>query len=345
MNLKRTGSNLSSTTRAALALAFFFIVPTSLSAQRPRRGRAEKTQPQRVQRTTTPPAATGVNLSAQDLRLLLDELGVSSRERAQLAANAEPRRKFAKELREMFAVAEEARTAGLAERPAIKNQLEFSRTFVIARRYAGRAQRAAAAAGQATTTGAATPEPGASAAEIPAFVKEPGQEQKFQAFLQDYLQTRPRAEQARAPTEAQRETLRQQWAGIILDARKGVAAGIGQERATQVLLMYQQASLLAEQYLEGTLKARAAATEAEIEAYFAEHPELDPKQARAKAEDVLRRVRAGEDFAALAKEFSSDPGNKDKGGDLGWFGRGMMVKPFEEAAFALKPGETSDLVE
>jgi hypothetical protein len=56
-------------------------------------------------------------------------------------------------------------------------------------------------------------------------------------------------------------------------------------------------------------------------------------------------VRAGEDFAALAKEFSTDPGSKDKGGDLGWFGHGAMVPEFDKAAFALQPGQVSDIVE
>ena len=56
-------------------------------------------------------------------------------------------------------------------------------------------------------------------------------------------------------------------------------------------------------------------------------------------------MRAGEDFAKLAGEFSEDPGSRAQGGDLGWFGRGMMVKPFEDAAFALKPGEVSGIVE
>jgi peptidyl-prolyl cis-trans isomerase D len=67
--------------------------------------------------------------------------------------------------------------------------------------------------------------------------------------------------------------------------------------------------------------------------------------ARKKAEDLLAKVKAGGDFAALAKENSGDPGSASKGGDLGFFPRGRMVGPFEEAAFSLEPGTISEIIE
>ena len=67
--------------------------------------------------------------------------------------------------------------------------------------------------------------------------------------------------------------------------------------------------------------------------------------ARKRAEGVLKQVKAGKDFAALAKEHSQDPGSAVQGGDLGFFPRGQMVGPFDEAAFTLAPGAISDLVE
>lgn len=121
-------------------------------------------------------------------------------------------------------------------------------------------------------------------------------------------------------------------------------------------------------FIEKRFAAKATVTEAEARKFYDEN--LDkyfkkPESARAshilisadekaspearqkakeKAEAILKRVKAGEDFAALAKTESSCPSNT-QGGDLGTFGAGQMVPPFEKAAFALKPGEVSNVVE
>ena len=73
-------------------------------------------------------------------------------------------------------------------------------------------------------------------------------------------------------------------------------------------------------------------------------PEEEKNKARKKIREVQQKVQKGEDFAELAKNYSEGP-SAPRGGDLGFFGRGQMVKPFEEAAFGLKPNETSDIVE
>ena len=67
-------------------------------------------------------------------------------------------------------------------------------------------------------------------------------------------------------------------------------------------------------------------------------------EVKKRAEEVLKQAKSGAEFAELAKKYSEDKGSKVNGGDLDYFGRGRMVKEFEEAAFSMMPGQISDLV-
>ena len=119
-----------------------------------------------------------------------------------------------------------------------------------------------------------------------------------------------------------------------------------------------------------TLRSRVAVTDREIEAYYGEHREefKEPEEvcashilvkvkaqpeaaeghaddeARKMAEALLAQVKAGGDFAAIARKSSEDKGSAASGGDLGCFGRGRMLPAFENAAFGLDPGQVSEVV-
>ena len=112
----------------------------------------------------------------------------------------------------------------------------------------------------------------------------------------------------------------------------------------------QQAQFLARLYSDKATDLTKV-TDEDIAAYIAAHPDIDPVQKKAKAQEILDRAKAGEDFAALANEFSQDPGNKGADGQMqgGLYKdvpKGRMVAPFEAAALALQPGQVApELVE
>ncbi len=310
-------------------VALTIILPASLNAQQKRR--AVRARTTKAARATKAPL---VEISAQDLTLMVASLNLSPEVLYDFEANKPRREAFIKNLAEAFAVAEEAKATGVAAAPEVKRQLALSSALVIAREYGKRRQAA----------GATTYEQVIPKEDVAAFLNEPGQDANFQTFLRDYESGLPPSSRAAPMPDVQRENLKRQWASVLVGNRKGLAAGVDRERATQLMIMEQHARVLTGVYFQ-KLGDGLKATEQEINAYLARHPELDPQKTRARAEDVLGRLRAGENFDALAKQFSADSSNRDRGGDLGWFGRGQMVPPFEDAAFALRPGELSGLVE
>jgi peptidyl-prolyl cis-trans isomerase D len=132
--------------------------------------------------------------------------------------------------------------------------------------------------------------------------------------------------------------------------------------------MYKTPEMVKLNYVELDLAKRSAnidIDEAKIKAYYRDNranyaktqeqrkashilikvnKDMDDASAKAKLNEILNEYKAGKPFAELAKQYSQDPGSAKQGGDLGFFGRGVMDKAFEEAAFSLKKGEVSQPV-
>jgi parvulin-like peptidyl-prolyl isomerase len=145
---------------------------------------------------------------------------------------------------------------------------------------------------------------------------------------------------------------------------------VDQEPKIKEEITFQRDNLLAQAMFEN-LQSSVKVDDAAVEKYYNEHkgefevlkarhilirvkgapmqatpgkPELTDEEALAKAQAIRKRLEAGEDFATIAKSESDDAGSGAQGGDLGQFGRGMMVPPFEQAAFAAKIGEVTEPV-
>lgn len=144
---------------------------------------------------------------------------------------------------------------------------------------------------------------------------------------------------------------------------------LGQQKMTpEQLRADARSEILVTKMLQSEIESKVAVTPAQVQDFYQKNPDRFkqgervrashillriPDQAneaakaavKVKAADVLKQARGGKDFAALAKQYSEDPGSAPNGGDLNFFQKGQMVGPFDAAVFAMKVGDISDLVE
>ncbi len=161
-------------------------------------------------------------------------------------------------------------------------------------------------------------------------------------------------ELAGMPEGQRRRVLVEYLLDNTLMASAGTKANLGQGPEFDARLAYYKGRALRDAYFDKTVTA--AVTDAEAQKIYDQEIGKSPQQEEIRARHILVKtkdeadkiaeaLKKGDDFAKVAAELSIDKGSGAQGGDLGFFERGQMVKPFEDAAYALKPGEVSAPVE
>jgi peptidyl-prolyl cis-trans isomerase D len=147
----------------------------------------------------------------------------------------------------------------------------------------------------------------------------------------DSSQPDPTATPLLQPTEYTEELYQDNYQSFLDDIKND---GITEDTIRQIV----EISLIQEKLFE----AVTADVSRDQEQVWIRHILVEDEET---AKEVIQKLDDGEDFADLALEYSIDDSNKEQGGDLGWFPRGTMIEPFEEAAFALEVGQISDPVQ
>ena len=320
-----------------------------------------------IQRSSSSPKT--VKLTARDMQIIFQEL-VPPQQQQQIASDPEERKKLVADIKKLLAVAQVAEQEGYAEHADLKTQLSFQLDRALNDAYRKKNPDAKVPDEEVNAYYASHPK------DFDDFLQgNPRAAQQAQGPQRDELKKqlgefKVIAERARKDGLDREDITRlqilltrsQALAGAYLgdlqkNADKLVAEGEAEQyykdhpadfdevRVRHILISTQPKP---ENEDEGDPKDAKDAkdTKASKDKKPAEKPKtLTKDEARKKTQDLLDRARKGEDFAKLATENSDDPGSKDKGGEYDFFGHGKMVPEFEKAAFALKPGEISDLVE
>jgi len=157
------------------------------------------------------------------------------------------------------------------------------------------------------------------------------------------------------------------WAEFSILAQEASASGIGDDAEVQQKIQELSNRILVEEYIKKNT-GQAEVNAEMVKAYYNDNAEQFSRSEEVQAQHILitvgkeagaedqakakktilsiqQQLKDGKDFAALAKEFSDDPGSGANGGDLGFFSRGKMVPEFEDAAFSTKKGEVSEPVQ
>ncbi|MQA89374.1 MAG: hypothetical protein GEU90_03935 [Gemmatimonas sp.] len=219
----------------------------------------------------------------------------------------------------------------------------------------------------------------ASAGQLPqdSAQREAASEQVFQRKLDDLVLVSAALEegvtvpdeQVNEQVDLQIQQVQQRFGSEAAFTEALAESGLTRDQYRQVLVGQTRDEILVQQFVGNRLRSRARPVidEDEIVEFFETQkeslgerpasasfeqvvvsPEPSPEaraEAIATAEEVLGELTSGGDFEVLARRFSDDPGSAEHGGDLGWFRPGQMAPAFERAAYSLRPGQTSGLVE
>ncbi len=288
------------------------------------------------------------NITAADMQILLKD--ANPMQLKALSENPEQKKKISENLAQLLAVASQARKDGIANEPNVKQELDNIRNVITASIYD---QKINKEKGPMPQFGYISED------QVKAFWGEgeganPEHEKQFKEFIDSKIAIAKEDGKFPADKELSEEELKQakdDFAKIMIYANeakeKGGELGEDFKREVELQVKLQQAQFLAGRYAQKVLTEKVKVTDDDINKYIADHPELSPKEKKDKAEQILSRAKAGEDFAKLANENSEDPGNKNPQGELqgGLYkdvAKGKMMPAFEQAALALQPGQISD---